>query len=63
VNVAARHPELVDRCIAFSGLFDVHRLLDGDPFWNDLCYYHSPEAFIPNMDEACGRAACARRTG
>lgn len=52
VNVAARHPELVDRCIAFSGLFDVHRLLDGDPFWNDLCYYHSPEAFIPNMDEA-----------
>lgn len=50
VNVAARHPDLVDRCIAFSGLFDVHRLLDGDPFWNDLCYYHSPEAFIPNMD-------------
>lgn len=50
VNVAARHPDIVNQCIAFSGLFDVHKLLNNDPFWNEQCYFHSPVAFIPNMD-------------
>lgn len=49
VNFAARHPEQVARCIALSGLFDAHRILDGH--WDELCYYHSPAAFIPNMNE------------
>ncbi|MHC4547513.1 MAG: alpha/beta fold hydrolase [Planctomycetota bacterium] len=49
VNVAARHPEQVSRCIALSGLFDTHRLLDGH--WDDLCYFHCPTAYVANMDE------------
>jgi len=48
VNFAARHPEQVARCIAFSGLFDCRRLLDG--YWDELCYYHCPVAFVPNMN-------------
>jgi esterase/lipase superfamily enzyme len=48
VNFAARHPEQVARCIALSGLFDNHRLLDGH--WDELCYYHCPVAYVANMD-------------
>jgi esterase/lipase superfamily enzyme len=49
VNFAARHPDQVARCIALSGLFDNRRLLDGH--WEDLCYYHCPGCFVPNMDD------------
>jgi len=49
VNFAARHPDQVARCIALSGLFDNRRLLDG--YWDDLCYYHCPTCFVPNMDD------------
>jgi esterase/lipase superfamily enzyme len=52
-NFAARHPEQVARCIALSGLFDSRRLLEG--FWDDLCYYHSPVHFVPNMDHDWAR--------
>jgi esterase/lipase superfamily enzyme len=51
VNFAARHPELIKRAIAFSGFFDVQRLLSNG-YWDELCYYHSPVHFIPNMDDA-----------
>lgn len=53
VNFAARHPEQVKRCIALSGLFDNRRMLDGH--WDDLCYYHCPASFVPNMDEGWAR--------
>ena len=49
-NFAARHPDQVARCIALSGLFDNKRLVDG--YWDELCYFHSPAAFVPNMDES-----------
>jgi esterase/lipase superfamily enzyme len=52
-NFAARHPEQVARCIALSGLFDSRRLLEG--YWDDLCYYHSPVHFVPNMDHDWAR--------
>jgi len=48
VNFAARHPEQVARCIAFSGFYDAHRVLDGH--WDELCYFHSPVAYVANMD-------------
>ena len=49
-NVAGRYPELVDRAILFSGLFDIHRFV-GD-YWDDTCYFHCPTAYIANMDAA-----------
>jgi esterase/lipase superfamily enzyme len=48
MNVACRQPELARSVIAFSGLFDIHRYLDG--YWDDLCYFHCPTAYVPNLD-------------
>jgi esterase/lipase superfamily enzyme len=49
MNVACRYPEQVGRVIAFSGIFDIHRQLNG--YWDDLCYFHCPTAYVPNLDE------------
>ncbi|HZM70786.1 MAG TPA: alpha/beta hydrolase-fold protein [Candidatus Cryosericum sp.] len=46
VNLALRHPALASRVVAFSGLFDIHRFLDG--YWDDLCYFHCPSAYVTN---------------
>ncbi len=48
-NVAARYPDLVCKAILFSGIYDIHRFLDGH--WDDRCYFHCPTSYIPNMDE------------
>jgi esterase/lipase superfamily enzyme len=45
-NFALRHPDLVSRMVAFSGLFDIHRFLDG--YWDELCYFHCPVAYVAN---------------
>jgi esterase/lipase superfamily enzyme len=53
-NVAGRYPGLVTKAICFSGLYHMGRYLDG--YWDETCYFHSPAAYIPNMDdEWCGR--------
>lgn len=46
-NFALRHPEMVSRMIALSGVFDIHRWLDG--YWDELCYYHCPSAYVANL--------------
>ena len=45
-NFAGRHPELVTKAVAFSGVFDVRRFTDG--YWDDADYYNSPADFIAN---------------
>lgn len=47
MNFGLRHPDRVARVVAFSGIFDAHRWLDG--YWDDLCYYHCPTAYVPNL--------------
>lgn len=47
-NFAARYPDLVSRAICFSGVFDIDSFTDG--YWDENCYFHSPTAYIPNMD-------------
>jgi esterase/lipase superfamily enzyme len=47
-NFAARYPELAAKAILFSGIYDIHRYLDD--YWDDLCYFHCPTAYVPNMD-------------
>jgi len=49
-NFALRHPEAVSRLIAFSGIFDIHRFLDG--YWDELCYFHCPSAYVANFPPA-----------
>jgi esterase/lipase superfamily enzyme len=52
-NFACRYPEAVAKAITFSGIYDIHRYLDG--YWDDCCYFHCPTAYVPNMDEAIAR--------
>jgi esterase/lipase superfamily enzyme len=53
-NIAGRYPGRITKAICFSGLYHIGRYLDG--YWDDLAYYHSPAAYVANMD-ACW---CAR---
>ena len=53
VNFACRYPERVSRVVAFSGMFDVQRFLDG--YWDELCYFHCPTAYVPNLDDGWAR--------
>ena len=48
-NFAFRHPEMISRVVAFSGVFDIHSFLDG--YWDDTCYFHCPTAYVPNWDD------------
>ena len=55
-NLAGRYPGRITKAICFSGLYDVSQYLNG--YWDDLCYYHTPAAYIANMDAAwCARLA------
>jgi esterase/lipase superfamily enzyme len=42
-NLAARYPGLVSKAVCLSGVYDIHRFLDG--YWDENCY------FVPNMDD------------
>lgn len=53
MNFACRYPDEVSKAIAFSGLYDIHRFLDG--YWDDRCYFHCPTAFVANMDWGVSR--------
>lgn len=48
VNFGFRHPDLCDKVVGFSGKYDIHNFLDG--YWDELCYFHCPTAYVPNMD-------------
>ena len=48
VNFGFRHPDVCDQVIGFSGKYDIHSFLDG--YWDDVCYFHCPTAYVPNMD-------------
>ena len=47
-NFAARNPGLVTKAVCFSGIYDIHRFLDG--YWDETDYYQCPTAYIPNMN-------------
>jgi esterase/lipase superfamily enzyme len=47
-NLAGRYPEAVRKAVLFSGVYDIHRFLDG--YWDKLCYFHCPTAYVANMD-------------
>jgi esterase/lipase superfamily enzyme len=54
-NFVLRHPELASRVVSFSGLYDIHRFLDG--YWDDTCYFHCPTAYVYNFDDEWVRRA------
>ena len=48
VNFGFRHPDLCGQVVGFSGKYDIHSFLDG--YWDELCYFHCPTAYVPNTD-------------
>ncbi len=46
VNLALRHPHLVNRTIGMSGIYDISRWADG--VGDELVYANNPLAYIPN---------------
>jgi esterase/lipase superfamily enzyme len=45
VNLAFRHPRVVDRVLGMSGLYDLERFIGG---FGDAVYHHNPIAYIAN---------------
>jgi esterase/lipase superfamily enzyme len=46
MNFALRHPEITDRVLAMSGLFDISPWADG--YVNDTVYFNNPALYLPN---------------
>lgn len=46
-NFAAKYPGLVSKAVCLSGIYDIHRFVNG--YWDDNCYFNCPTANIPNM--------------
>lgn len=44
-----RHPQLVQRIVAMSGLYDIRRFVDG--YYDDNVYLYNPIDFVPNEHE------------
>lgn len=49
INFALKYPQLVNRAVSISGSFTVKGLLDG--YYDDLCYFNDPEAYIQNLND------------
>lgn len=49
VNFALRHPELVDRTIGMSGLYDISGFVNG--YSDDDVYFNNPVAYIANEQD------------
>ena len=58
VNFSFRHPEIVNRVIGMSGLYDISRWTDG--YADADTYFNNPCQFIPNEHEP-GRLDALRR--
>jgi esterase/lipase superfamily enzyme len=48
-NTLLKHPDLVRRCIAQSGVYDLRRFMDGD--YDDNFYFNNPVDYMPNLTD------------
>jgi esterase/lipase superfamily enzyme len=48
-NTLFKHPEVIKRCLALSGMYDVRRFMDGD--YDDNCYFNNPIDYVSNMHD------------
>jgi esterase/lipase superfamily enzyme len=58
LNFAFHHPELVNRALGLSGLYDVRRFTDG--YYDDNIYFHNPVDYLVN-EHAPDRLAALRK--
>jgi len=50
VNTVLKHPDVVNRCLALSGSFDVSQHM-GDDESNQDFYFNNPWAYLPRIDD------------
>jgi esterase/lipase superfamily enzyme len=46
-NTLLKHPEIVTRCYALSGVYDMKRFMDGD--YDDNFYFNNPVDYVANL--------------
>jgi len=49
LNLALRHPDVVQMCVTMSGAFDIQNFLDG--YYDNDCYFNCPVHFLPNAHD------------
>jgi esterase/lipase superfamily enzyme len=49
-NTLFRYPQLVKRCYALSGVYDLRRFMDG--MYDDNFYFHNPMDYVANLTDA-----------
>ena len=48
-NTLFKHPAVVKRCYALSGIYDMKRFMDGD--YDDNFYFNNPVDYLPNLSD------------
>jgi esterase/lipase superfamily enzyme len=49
VNSLLKHPDVIKRCFALSGQYDMKRFMDG--MYDDNFYFNNPVDYIPNLSD------------
>lgn len=49
MNLFLKRPDLINGCIAMSGVYDLTEYSDG--FYNEDVYFNSPQMYIPNLND------------
>ncbi len=49
-NTLLKHPDVVRRCFALSGVYDIRSFMDG--MYDDNTYFNNPVDYIANMNDA-----------
>jgi esterase/lipase superfamily enzyme len=48
-NVTFKYPDVVKRCFALSGVYDLRRFMDGQ--YDDNFYFNNPVDYLPNLTD------------
>ncbi|MCA1583947.1 MAG: esterase [Acidobacteria bacterium] len=48
-NTLFKHPDVVKRCFALSGVYDMRRNMDG--YYNDHFYFNNPPDYLANLSD------------
>lgn len=49
VNLAFRHPALVEGVLSMGGAFDIRQFIMG--YYDDDCYFNNPVDYLPNLND------------
>ncbi len=49
LNLAFRHPDVIDSVISMGGFFDIKQFIFG--YYDDNCYFNNPFDYMPNLED------------